>query len=208
MAKPTVGLTGGIASGKSTVAAMFRELRIPTVDADAIAREVVEPGTEGLRAIVEAFGEGVLAPDGTLDRKKLGDIVFRDGQARGRLNAITHPRIAARSAERMQELGRGEAPYLIYEAALLVENDIYRAFDALVVVAADEATQVARLRERDGIDEAAARARIVAQLPLERKIEVADFVVRNDGSVEDTREQVRRTHEALMARFGAGGTER
>lgn len=205
MAKPTVGLTGGIASGKSTVAEMFRALGVPIVDADAIAREVVEPGTEGLRAIVETFGEGVLTADGTLDRNKLGDVVFGDAEARGKLNAITHPRIAARSAERMQELARGDAPYVIYEAALLVENDIYGAFDALVVVAADEATQIERLRHRDGIGEEAARARIDAQLPLTRKVQVADFVVRNDGAIEDTREQVRRTHRALLARFQGEG---
>src|SRR5690606_29018251 len=128
------------------------------VDADQIARDVVAPGTEGLAEIVEAFGREVLLPDGTLDRKRLGDRVFADPAARAKLNAITHPRIGAASAARMAELAETGAPYLIYEAALLVENGIHRAMAALVVVTARPETQLRRLMARDGIDEAAARA--------------------------------------------------
>ena len=196
-----VGLTGGIASGKSTVAGYFRDLGIPIVDADAIAREVVAPGSDGLREIVETFGEGVLEADGSLDRKKLGSIVFDDADARKKLNAITHPRIAARSAERTMELQSGDAPYLMYEAALLVENRIHESLDALVVVAVDDATQLERLMRRDGMDEDAARARIDAQLPLSEKVEAADFVISNDGSFEDVARQVREVHGALLSRF-------
>jgi dephospho-CoA kinase len=202
MGKPTVGLTGGIASGKSTVARMFEELGVPVVDADAIAREVVEPGQPAHAEILEAFGNELLAPDGTIDRPKLGAIVFRDPQARGRLNAITHPRIAQLSGERMGALQKGSHPYVIYEAALLVENGVYKAFDALVVVAASRAAQLHRLRARDGWTEAEAQARMDAQLPLESKLEVADHAIHNDGDLDETRRRVQEVHEALLQRFG------
>ncbi len=204
MAVPTVGLTGGIACGKSTVARFLLELGIPVVDADQIARDVVAPGTEGLAEIVEAFGPEVLLPDGTLDRKKLGDRVFGDSVARAKLNAITHPRIGAASAARMAEIAESGAPYLVYEAALLVENGIHRALAALVVVAASEETQLRRLMARDEIDEAAARARIESQLPLADKVAAADYVIENDGTLEDARERTREVHEQLLERFGGG----
>lgn len=202
MAVPTVGLTGGIACGKSTIARFFAELGIPVIDADRLAREVVEPGTEALADIVDAFGEEVLLPDGSLDRKKLGDRVFSDRAARMRLNAITHPRIAAASARRMSELADVGAPYVIYEAALLVENGIHRAMGALVVVSARPETQLRRLMERDGIDEEAAQARIDSQLPLGEKVAVADYVIQNDGSLGEARRRVLDVHGALTKRFG------
>lgn len=201
MALPTVGLTGGIATGKSTVARAFAGLGIPIVDADRVARDVVAPGTDGLRAVVEAFGPEALAEDGTLDRKRVGDLVFSDPAARARLNAILHPRIAMESARRIAALADSGAPYAIYEAALLVENGLAKAFDALVVVTVGEATQLARLRARDASTEEDARARIASQLPLAEKEAVADFVIRNEGTEEATREQVRRVHDALVARF-------
>ncbi|MFW6067851.1 MAG: dephospho-CoA kinase [Myxococcota bacterium] len=207
MVKPTVGLTGGIASGKSTVAGLFRALGVPVVDADAIAREIVEPGQPAYEAIRREFGDGVLAADGSIDRTKLGSIVFDDREARGRLNAITHPRIAERSGERMAELQKGDHPYVIYEAALLVENGAYKAFDALVVVAAERATQMHRIVQRDRLDEPQARARIDAQLPLEHKVEVADFVIHNDGDLKDTERQVQEVHGALLRLFGRRGGE-
>jgi dephospho-CoA kinase len=207
MAKPTVGLTGGIACGKSTVAGFFGELGIPVVDADALARQVVEPGTEALQEIVEAFGPQVLQPDGWLDRAKLGDLVFRDAEARARLNAITHPRIARLSSQWMQALQSTGAPYLLYEAALLVENGIHRKLDALLVVVANPELQVERLRTRNGLDEPSARDRVQSQLSLERKIEVADYVIHNETSLEDTRRRVHEVHRQLVERFGsaAGG---
>lgn len=207
MPKPTVGLTGGIASGKSTVADLFRELGIPVIDADALAREVVHPGTEALAEIVQTFGEDVLTVEGTLDREALGRIVFGDPRARARLNAITHPRIARHSAERMQELQDTDASYLLYEAALLVENEIHDRFDAVIVVAATEKTQLRRLVERDRTDEHAAWHRIASQHPLENKTRVADFVIWNDGDLDDTRRQVARVHQSLTARFHEGEDE-
>jgi dephospho-CoA kinase len=199
--KPTIGLTGGIASGKSTVAHVLAEQSAGVVDADQIAREVVAPNSEGLRDVVAAFGTEVLAPDGSLDREKLGSIVFADPQARMRLQAITHPRIGRLSAQRLAALQQGEAPYVVYEAALLVETGAHKGLDALVVVAADEALQVSRVMQRDGLSEDAARKRIAAQLPLARKIEVADFVVHNDGSLRELQERTLDLHRQLLERF-------
>lgn len=200
-----VGLTGGIASGKSTVGRIFRELGVHVVDADLVAREVVAKGSEGLADVVREFGEGVLANDGTLDRKKLGAIVFADAEKRKTLEAITHPRIGQRSmAELAQLAARGDA-YGIYEAALLVENGSHRMMQALVVVAAKEETQVRRVMERDGLGEDEARARIAAQLPLREKIAVADHVIWNDGDVAALRARTEEVHAALVARFGGAG---
>ncbi len=202
MAFAVVGLTGGIGSGKSTVARVFAEAGVPVVDADVIAREVVEPGTEGLEAVLVAFGRDLLGSDGRLDRAKLGERVFSDPAARKRLEAILHPRIAAASMARFAELAREGHPYAIYEAALLVENGSYEMLSALVVVSASEATQVSRVRARDGIDEDAARARIAAQLPLAEKVRVADYVIENEGSLEETRQRTLAVHRALLERFG------
>lgn len=204
MAFGVVGLTGGIGSGKSTVARMFADEGVPIVDADQVAREVVEPGTEGLDAVVEAFGEGVLAADGTLDRKQVGERVFADAGARKQLESILHPRIAQASMAHFARLAGEGHPYAIYEAALLVENGSYRMMGALVVVTASEATQIARVRARDGLSEADARARIAAQLPLEDKVRVADYVIENDGSLDDVRSRTREVHRALLERFGGG----
>ncbi len=185
-----IGLTGGIASGKSTVARMLAELGAPVVDADALARRVVEPGQPAWEDVVAEFGREVLLPDGAVDRKKLGDIVFADDAKRRRLNAITHPRIAAASrAEVAAHVGAG-AQVVIYEAALLVENGIHRTLDGVIVVSCSPAEQLRRLMARDGLDEAAARARIAAQLPLEEKLKAATFVVDTSGAYEDTRRQV------------------
>jgi dephospho-CoA kinase len=185
-----IGLTGGIACGKSTVAAMLRELGAPIIDADELARRVVEPGTPGLAAVVQRFGGGVVDGDGRLDRKALGAIVFADPDARRALNAITHPRIAAAGQEELARLRAGGAPLVIYEAALLVENKIHLGLDGLIVVAVAPEVQLHRLMARDGIGEAEARARVAAQLPLADKLAVADWVVDNGGGVDDTRRQV------------------
>lgn len=200
-AVPVVGLTGGIASGKSTVARFFEAQGVPVVDADQVAREIVAPGSDALREIVEAFGEGVLAPDGSLDRKALAAVVFADPGARKRLEAITHPRIGIASAERIRALAASHPPYILYEAALLVENGLHRGLAALVVVAAEEATQIARLRERDGLSEDEARGRVAAQAPLARKVEAADFVIWTDTTLEETEARVRATHAALLAKL-------
>jgi dephospho-CoA kinase len=181
------GLTGGIASGKSAVAARFRERGVPVIDADAIAREVAAAGSEAVALVAAELGKEAVAADGSLDRKKVAEIVFGDAEKLRRLNAIMHPRIAALSARRMAELaGRGE-PLACYEAALLVENGLADAFRPLVVVAAPLDAQVARARARDAADEAAVRARIAAQLSLDEKVRAADVVVQNDGTLDDLR---------------------
>ena len=204
MPAPVVGLTGGIASGKSTVAKMFRDLGIPVVDADVVAREVVQPGGEALREIVTAFGEDVLLADGTLDRPELGRRVFGDPAARAKLNAITHPRIAAASAKQMAEHAASGAPYVIYEAPLLVENGLHHGMAETVVVAASDETQRARIAARDGLDAAAAQARIAAQLPLEKKLAVATHVIWNDGDLDGLREKVAAVHRAILEKVARG----
>ncbi len=198
----TVGLTGGIASGKSTVARGFEALGVPVVDADLLAREVVEPGTEGLAEIVHVFGTEALHANGTLNRKAIGARVFADPRLRAELNAITHPRIAALAARRIEAHARAGAPYAIYEAALIVESGLHHALDALVVVAANEAAQLARLRARDALGEEEARARIAAQAPLARKLAAADFIIDNNGATGVTLARVSEVHEALLARVG------
>lgn len=192
-----VGLTGGIASGKSSVAAILRELGVPVVDADALAREVVEPGQPALAEIAAAFGPTALAADGTLDRKVVADLVFADPVKRRTLEAITHPRIAAAAQAKIAAAMAAGAPLVVYEAALLVERGIYKAFDGLIVVAASEETQLRRVMARDGLDEAAARARLAAQLPLAEKVAVATHVIENDGTRAETRAKVEALVQAL-----------
>jgi dephospho-CoA kinase len=202
MTVPVVGLTGGIASGKSTVARHFASLGVPAVDADLLAREVVAQGSPGLAAIEAAFGPGVLLPDGGLDRKAMGQLIFQDAAARARLNAIMHPRIAALGAERIRALATKGVPYVLYEAALIVENGLHRAMQGLIVVAADAATQRTRIMKRDALSASEAEARILAQASLERKLEVADFVIDNSDELADgLLERVRTVHAALLANF-------
>jgi dephospho-CoA kinase len=194
----TYGLTGGIASGKSTVAAAFRALGAPIVDADELARAIVAPGATALDEIATRW-PAAIAPDGTLDRKALGAVVFADPAARRELEAITHPRIRAASADALAALAAAGHAATIYEAALLVENRLHEAMAGTVVVAVPEDVQLARLIARDGLDEAAARARLAAQLPLADKLAVATWVVDNAGSVEDTGRQVAAIWDAMRA---------
>jgi dephospho-CoA kinase len=193
-----IGLTGGIASGKSTVARMLAERGARVVDADLLAREVVAPGTPGLAEIVETFGEGVLRADGSLDRAALGQRVFEAPKARARLEAITHPRIAQRFDEERRRAQRDGVPVLVYEAALLVETGAHRAVQELVVVTADPAVQIRRVRERDGLEETAARRRLDAQAPLEQKVAAADHVINNGGSLAELERQVQALWEELI----------
>lgn len=198
------GLTGGIASGKSSVARRFRAQGVPVVDADQVAREVVEPGSDGLVEVVDAFGAGVVASDGTLDRKALAAVVFGDEAARRRLNAILHPRIAARTAELGATYAARGEPIVCYEAALLVENGVADAFRPLVLVAAPEEEQVRRTMARDGLTEAEARARLAAQMPLSAKRAVADHVIDNDGDLA----QLERRADEVLAAIRAGAAMR
>lgn len=193
------GLTGGLASGKSTVAARFRARGVPVIDADLIAREVVEPGSEGLAAVVEAFGSSILAPDGSLDRARLGDLVFAAPEKRRALNAVLHPRIAARSAQRIAALDAAGEKLACYEAALLVENHLADAFRPLVVVAVPLDVQIARAMARDGSTEEQARARVAAQLPLANKIVAADHVIDNAGETTTTERRADEVIDAIRA---------
>ncbi len=195
------GLTGGLASGKSTVARMIRARGIPVIDADLLAREVVEKGSEGLAAVVAAFGEGVLSPDGAMDRAKVAELVFGDPARRRTLNGIVHPRIAALSAQRVGELDAAGHALGCYEAALLVENRLVEMFRPLVVVASPEDVQVARAMARDSATEEQARARLAAQLPLAEKVAVADFVIDTTGPLPATEAQVDAVLAAIRARF-------
>lgn len=200
MSKPVYGLTGGIACGKSTVAAMFRKHGVGVVDADLLAREIVLPGTDGLREIVATFGDDMLDEHGELRRKALGERVFGDREALAKLNAITHPRIAALGMRRLIELQQTAAPYLLYEAAILVEQGAHKNFAGLIVVRVDADVQLARLMARDGAGEADARARIASQMPLEQKVALADWVVDNGGSEAQTQAAVDALHEELLQR--------
>jgi len=190
------GLTGGIASGKSAVAAHLRKRGVPVIDADLLARDAVTKGSSGLAQVVKTFGDVMLAPDGSLDRKKLAAEIFTDDAKRKALNDIVHPIVTMLTFKRAAELRDEGHALACYEAALIIENGVADAFRPLVVVAAPEDTQVARACARDQATEADVRARIRAQMPLAEKAKVADFVIENAGSLADL---VLRTDEVLAA---------
>ena len=198
---PVVGLTGGIAAGKSTVARMFRELGAFVLDADELARAVVAPGSPALAAITTDFGAEVLDAAGALNRKRLAALVFEDAAARARLEAITHPAIAAAAAERIAEAAHAGATWALYEVALLVETGLNEELDSVVVVSADAPQQVSRSMQRDGAAEADVQARLSAQLPLSAKLAVADYVIDNTGDLQETRSQVRALYQRFQERY-------
>jgi dephospho-CoA kinase len=193
-----VALTGGIATGKSHVRAEFERLGVPTIDADKLARDAVAEGSPGLEAVINRFGRGVLDDAGTLDRRKLGSIVFQDPAARRDLEDIIHPAVR-KAIDDWFESRRGLAPHVaIADIPLLFETDRQREFDVVIVTACDPSTQVARVMARDGVSDAEARARVAAQLPIADKIRQADHVIATDGAFEETNRQVRRVYEALV----------
>ena len=199
-----VGLTGGIATGKSTVSALLRQFGCEIIDADLLAREVVEPGQPAWTTIVAEFGQDVLTGDGTLDRKKLGAIVFADPERRRRLEAITHPAIRERFQARLDELAeKGFTGIVIFDAAVMIESGNYKNMDRLVVVVTDEPTQMSRLQGRDGTDDAEGRRKIASQMPLSEKAKLADYVIDNSVDRHETAEQVRRVFAALMSELDA-----
>ena len=198
MAFRLVGLTGGIGTGKSTVAGMFAARGVPIIDADVLARDVVAPGQPAAADIAAAWPD-VVAADGSIDRKRLGGVVFGDAAARARLEAITHPRIQALSRERAAALAAAGHSFALYEASLLVESGRWRELDGLIVVTASPPTQVARVVRRNGVSEDEARARLRAQLPQEEKLRVATHVIDNDGDLAATEAQVERVLAALRA---------
>jgi dephospho-CoA kinase len=197
-----VGLTGGIGSGKSTVARMLEEAGAVVFDADALARAAVEPGTPGHRAVVERFGANVLAPGGELDREALASIVFADPAARRDLEAIVHPEVRRMFAEGSDE-HRDTDHVVVFSAPLLVETGMHTAFEVLIVVATTVDTQVERLLRDRAMPEAAIRARIEAQAPLEDKLAVADVVIENAGSIDELAGAVEGVWADLAARARA-----
>jgi dephospho-CoA kinase len=192
-----VGLTGGVASGKSTVSAMLRELGAVVVDADLLAREAVAPGTDGLAEIVAAFGEGVLTPHGELDRPAMGAVVFADEQARRRLEAIVHPRVRARAAE--LETAAGPDAVVVHDIPLLVETGQASSFDAVVVVDVPPETQLERMLGSRGMTREEAEARVAAQASRQARLAVATHVIENTGTFEDLRDRVTEVFESLVS---------
>ncbi|WP_406057467.1 dephospho-CoA kinase [Streptomyces sp. NBC_01077] len=193
-----VGLTGGIGAGKSEVSRLLVSYGAVLIDADRIAREVVEPGTPGLAAVVEAFGDDILTEEGALDRPKLGSIVFADADRLATLNAIVHPLVGARSAELESRAGTGDV--VVHDVPLLTENGLAPLYDLVVVVDASPETQLDRLVRLRGMVESEARARMAAQATRAQRLAVADLVIDNDGPLEALAPQVRKVWDELERR--------
>jgi dephospho-CoA kinase len=195
------GLTGGIASGKSTVAGYLREAGAFIIDADGIAREVVAPGRPAWQEIRDEFGDRILKQDGTIDRAALGIIVFADARLRRRLESIIHPRVGAQIEARIRHIEQ-EAPdaVIILDIPLLFEAGMTQGLAQIIVVHVPEAVQLERLVARDGLSPQEARARMAAQMPLDEKAQKADIVIDNDGTPADTRRQALDAYERLAAR--------
>ena len=194
-----VALTGGIATGKSHVLAQLARLGAPTIDADKLARDVVVPGTPGLKAIVDRFGQSVLDKTGELDRRKLGAIVFSDPVARRDLEEIIHPAVRGAIDDWFASLGDRAPGFAVADIPLLYETARHREYDAVIVTACDPVTQLTRVMARDGISEPEARARIAAQLPIAEKVRRADHVISTEGSFEDTNRRVDNVFQRLSA---------
>lgn len=192
------GLTGNIGSGKSTVAAMLREAGIPVLDADRISREVSAPGGRAYSAIVEAFGGEIVRDDGSIDRKRLGEIVFAAPPLRVRLEEITHPAILAAMKESLAELARKGCRAAVVEATLIHESGRKGLFESVVSVTCDRETAISRLAARDGMSRSQAESRLRAQMDPERKAGASDYVIDNSGSLDDTRRQIERLVRKLL----------
>jgi len=184
------GLTGNIGSGKSAVAAMMREAGIPVLDADRISREVTAPGGRAYDAVVETFGRGILRDDGSIDRKRLGEIVFADPRLRGQLEAITHPAIFEAMKESISGIEREGHRVVVVEATLIHESGRKGLFEAVISVTCDRETALTRLTARDGMTRSQADARLRAQMDADRKAGASDYVIDNSGSLDETRRQV------------------
>lgn len=194
-----IGLTGGIASGKTTVARMFANLGAAIVDADQISREAVMPGAPALEAITAEFGAAVLLPDGTLNRGRLAQLVFGDPAARKRLEAILHPAIRHLAEQKLAQLKRAGTEVVFYVAPLLIEAGAVSRVDEVWVVHVDRATQIERLMTRDGITEQEALQRISAQMPMEEKKRYGKIVIENGWGIDETEQQVRQIWEREIA---------
>jgi dephospho-CoA kinase len=197
-----VGLTGSIGVGKSFVASVFEELGAHVLDADQTAREVVMPGTPGLKAVTEAFGEEILNGDGTLNRKQLGALVFAEEEKRQQLNALLHPFIIARQDEILRAWEAGDPDGIgIVDAALMIESGGYRRFDKLIVVHCRPEVQLERLMLRDKLSRDEAQRRIDSQMPQEEKQKFADYLIDTSDGFDLTREQTIKVYQSLLTRF-------
>ncbi len=194
-----IGLTGGIATGKSFVRTKFQELGVPTIDADTLARDAVAPGTDGLAAVLTRFGMGVLDANGALDRRKVAQIVFADADARRDLEAIVHPFVRMQADSWFRGLDPAKHAFAIADIPLLYETGTDNQYDAVIVTACAPEEQVRRIVARDHVTEAEARQRIAAQMPIEEKIRRADYVIHTDGTHQETSRQVRGVFEQLSA---------
>jgi dephospho-CoA kinase len=194
-----VGLTGGIATGKSTVSGLFVECGAAVIDADVLAREAVAPGQPALRQIAASFGPGTLNSDGTLNRERLASLVFANAAQRARLEAIIHPYVFAEEERRCREASeKNRSAVVIFDAALLIETGAYKNKDRVIVVTADEHTQLARLKSRDGLSDAQARERIAAQTPLPEKVKLAHYVIDGTLPMEQLRTVVQGIYRELQ----------
>jgi dephospho-CoA kinase len=186
----TIGLTGGIASGKSTVTGMIRELGIPVIDADQVARDVVKVGEEAYAQIVATFGRDILQANGEIDRAKLGAIVFHSEQERKKLNAIVHPAVRRRMMAEKEAYVQNGAKTIVLDIPLLFESELTHFIDKVIVVYVDDDVQLERLMKRNGFSKEEALARIRSQMPLREKVKKADAVINNNGTVEETKQQL------------------
>ena len=194
-----IGLTGGIASGKSSVTKILRDLSYNVIDADAIAVEVVQTGTPGLKSVVQEFGLGILKADKSLDRRKLGQLVFGHPEQLAKLNALIHPLVKARTHELREEVERRGAMVAFYDVPLLFENKMEKDFDIVVVVNATPELQTSRLRSRNQLSEAEIQRRLSSQIPLSDKAKRAQFVIQNDGDLKKLESEVSRLIEFLKS---------
>jgi len=195
------GLTGGLGAGKTTVAARWRARKLPVFDADELSRSVMQPGHQGLAAVVEAFGTEILHEDGTLDRARLARLVFGDKGLRKRLEEITHPFVHSALDVELRRLEFREEPLACYEAPLIVETNRADLYRPLVVIAVPENDQVVRAMHRDGVEEQHVKARMASQAPLSTKVRVADHVIDNSGELSETIEQADQVLEAICRKF-------
>jgi dephospho-CoA kinase len=198
----TIGLTGGIASGKSTVASRLRELGVEVIDADQLAREVVTVGSDCLTAICERFGAAMILSDGTLDRTRLAELVFSDPEALAALNRITHPAILRRADEAISKAREAGLSYVVYEAALILEAGLAPQLNALVVVLCNPESQCQRVMSRDGLSRRAAEERLSAQTDNAARRDVADWIIDNQGTLVDLVLATDRLFNTLTRRFG------